>query len=85
MGWISVRVLKRGSSGQTWPLEYCAVSGEVSGFWTGGGMTRDFRTDDRGIAEVTWSSNNDLKCLFVKGRKYEGPYENGRSYTIVVT
>ena len=83
MGWITVRIMKRGNSGRTWPLEYCKVSGSISGFF--GGMTRDFRTDDRGIAEVSWSNDNDLKCLYIKGKRYDGPFESGRSYTIAVT
>lgn len=82
MGWITVKVMKRGSSGQTWPLEYCTVAGSVAGFF--GGMTCDFKTDDRGIAEVSWESSKDLGCLYIKGRKYKGPFESGRSYTIVV-
>ena len=65
MGWITVKVMKRGSSGQTWPLEYCTVAGSVAGFF--GGMTRDFKTDDRGIAEVSWESSKDLGCLYIKG------------------
>jgi len=82
MGWLTVRVLKRGNYGRTWPLEYCKVSGSISGFI--GGMTRDFRTDDRGIAELEWSNDNDLKCLYIKGERYDGPFESGRSCTIVV-
>ena len=83
MGWIKVEVLKRGNYGQTWPLEHCTVAGKVSGFI--GGMTGDFKTDDRGIAKVTWGNNNDLDCLFIKGNRYEGPFESGRAYTIVVS
>ena len=42
------------------------------------------RTDDRGIAELEWSNDNDLKCLYIKGERYDGPFESGRSCTIVV-
>ena len=82
MGWITVQVLKVGNSGQTWPLEYCTVAGSVAGIL--GGMTRDFKTDSRGVAEVTWEGNNDLKRLFAKGQTFEGPFESGRNYTIKV-
>lgn len=63
-----------------WPYEYATVAAEVDGFF--GGMTRDVRTDDRGIAVIEWSSDNNLKKIFVSGQTFEGPFENGRTYTL---
>lgn len=76
--WCQVQVLRNGRT--DWPYEYAKVAGEVSGFV--GGMTSDFRTDDRGIAIVEWYSGDYLKKLYISGKTFEGPFENGRSYKI---
>ena len=47
-----------------------------------GGMTRDVRTDDRGIAIIEWSSDNDLEKIYVSGQTFPGPLEHGRSYIL---
>ena len=82
MGWLIVEVWKKSSSGQMWPWEYCEVTGEVSGVFRG--MTESVRTDDRGIARINWSGNNDLECLFIRGRRINGPFESGRTYPPIV-
>ncbi len=76
--WCQVKVLKNGRS--DWPYEYACVSAMVGGF--PGGMTRDVRTDDRGIAIIEWSSDNDLEKIYVSGQTFPGPFENGRSYIL---
>lgn len=76
--WCEVQVLKNGR--YDWPYEYACVSAKVSGFF--GGMTRDFRTDDRGIAIIEWSSDDDLDTIFVSGQSFPGPFQNGRRYII---
>ena len=76
--WCQVRILKNGRT--DWPYEYACVAAKVDGFF--GGMTRDVRTDDRGIAIIEWSSDNDLEEIYVSGQTFHGPFENGRSYTL---
>ncbi len=76
--WCQVQVLKNGRL--DWPYEYACVSAKVEGFF--GGMTEDVRTDDRGIATIEWSSDNDLEKIFVSGRTFDGPFENGRMYRL---
>ena len=76
--WCQVKVLKNGRS--DWPYEYACVSAMVGGF--PGGMTRDVRTDDRGIAIIEWSSDNDLEKIYVSGQTFPGPFESGRSYIL---
>ena len=76
--WCQVRVLKNGRI--DWPYEYVCVAAKIGDFF--GGMTRNVRTDDRGIAIIEWSSNNDLEKIYVSGQTFYGPFENGRSYTL---
>lgn len=76
--WCEIRVLKDGRT--DWPFVYAKVAGKVPGFI--GGMTSDFRTDDRGITIVKWCGGDYLKELYISGRTFEGPFESGRSYTI---
>jgi hypothetical protein len=76
--WCQVQVLKNGRL--DWPYEYARVSAKVEGFF--GGMTRDVRTDDRGIATIEWSSDNDLEEIYVSGQTFDGPFENGRMYKL---
>ena len=73
--WCEVEVLKNGR--MDWPFINAVVSGVVSG-----GHTEDFRTDDRGIARIMWYSDGDLKKIYVSGHTFEGPFENGRKYTL---
>ena len=83
MGWLIVEVWKKSSSGQMWPWEYCEVSGALEGFWHSGNIG-NFRTDDRGRARVTWSGDCDLDCLYVKGKRINGPFESGGSYPPII-
>ena len=76
--WCEVQILKNGRL--DWPFEYACVSAKVKGFF--GGMTRDVRTDDRGIVIIEWSSSNDLEKIYVSGQTFEGPFENGRKYRL---
>ncbi len=76
--WCQVQVLKNGRL--DWPYEYARVSAKVEGFF--GGMTCNVRTDDRGIATIEWSSDNDLEKIYVSGRTFDGPFENGRCYRL---
>ena len=76
--WCQVQILKNGRL--DWPFENAKVAGKVSGFV--GGMTADFRTDDRGIAIVEWYGGDHLDKLYVSGKTFDGPFEEGRSYRI---
>lgn len=76
--WCEVQVLKNGRL--DWPYEYASVSAKVCGFL--GGMTSDVRTDDRGIAIIEWSSDNDLETIYVSGQSFRGPFESGRRYRL---
>ena len=76
--WCQVQVLKNGRL--DWPYEYACVSAKVEGIL--GGMTRDVRTDDRGIATIEWSSDDDLEKIYVSGQTFYGPFESGRRYTL---
>ena len=76
--WCQVQVLKNGRL--DWPYEYAYVSAKVEGFL--GEMTRDVRTDDKGIAIIEWSSDNDLEKIYVSGQTFYGPFENGRNYRL---
>lgn len=76
--WCEVQVLKNGRL--DWPYEYAEVSAKVKGFF--GGFTEDVRTDDRGIAIIEWSSNDDLETIYVSGQTFRGPFESGRRYRL---
>lgn len=75
--WCEVRVYKNGRT--DWPYEYASVSAKVKGFF--GGMVSTVRTDDRGVAILEWSSNDDLETIFISGQSFSGPFESGRVYT----
>ena len=76
--WCEVQVLKNGRL--DWPYEYACVAAKVKGVF--GGHTSDVRTDDRGIAVIEWSSDNDLETIYVSGQSFHGPFQNGRKYTL---
>jgi len=64
---------------QTWPYYYATVAGKNSD-----GFTKDFKTDKSGKAVLIWYSDSDLNAIYVDGKKFEGRYENGGSYTFYV-
>lgn len=64
---------------QTWPYYYATVAGKNSS-----GFTKDVKTDKKGKAVLIWYSNTDLNAIYVDGKKFEGRYENGGSYTFYV-
>lgn len=76
--WCQVQVLKNGRL--DWPYEYAKVSGATPGFF--GGSTSTVRTDSRGIATLQWSSGDYLEKIYVSGQTFNGPFEDGRSYTL---
>ena len=78
MSWCEVRILKNGRD--DWPYEYATISAKVKGFF--GGFTREVHTDDRGIATIEWSSDDDLEAIYVSGKTFHGRFESGRYYTL---
>ena len=76
--WCEVQILKNGRS--DWPYENAVVTGKVSGFV--GGHTSDFRTDDRGRAIIEWYGGDHLERIYVSGKTFEGPFEEGRFYRL---
>lgn len=74
-GSLTVKVYKRDGS-KTWPYSGCKVS-----------HNRDYetvRTDSDGVAKLSWSSNDAPSAIYVDGKKYEGSYSDGGSYTFYV-
>ncbi len=51
------------------------VQGEVCGIL--GGMTKSVRTDSRGYAKLTFTSNESLCKIFINGKTKRGKWENG--------
>ena len=43
----------------------------------------DFKTNDKGVVTLTWEYA-EIKCLYIKGNKYEVNYEEGKSYTLTL-
>ena len=43
----------------------------------------DFKTNDDGVVTLTWEYS-DIKCLYIKGDKYEVDYRDGKSYTLTL-
>lgn len=76
--WCQVQILKNGRL--DWPYENAVVAGKVLGIF--GGMTSDYRTDDRGIAIIEWQRGDHLEKIYVSGQTFDGPFENGRSYRL---
>ena len=81
----TVTVYARGSR-QTWLYESASVSGETSM-----GFTKEVRTDSKGRATLVWYSRSGVKAIWVKGTglfdthvKFEGPFEDGGSYTFYI-
>ena len=62
------------------PAESVTVTAAYSGY---SGGQHDFKTNDRGVVTLTWDSN-EIKCLFIKGNKYEVNYSDGKSYTLTL-
>ncbi len=75
--WCTVRVLKNGR--QDWPYGYATVAGKVSGW---GGITSDVETDDEGYATLEWELGDHLEKIYVSGQTFQGPFEEGRRYTL---
>lgn len=73
-----VQVLRDGRS--DWPYVNAVVTGKVSGL--GGGHTADFRTDDKGIATVEWYGGDHLERIYVSGKTFNGPFEEGGFYPL---
>ncbi len=61
------------------PAEYVTVTASYSGV----GGQHDFKTNDEGVVKLTWEYN-DIKCLYIKGDKYEVDYRDGKSYTLTL-
>ncbi len=55
----------------------------VTASYHGIGGQHDFKTDDNGVVILTWHVN-DIKCLYIKGDKYEVDYRDGKSYTLTL-
>lgn len=66
-------------NGQTYPYKYCKVVGEN---WAG--FCKEVRTDSEGNATLVWIDDCDLKAIYVDGKKHEGKYVDGGSYTFYV-
>ena len=70
---------------QTWLYESASVIGETSN-----GFTKEVTTDSKGRATLVWYSRR-LKAIYVKGTglfdthvEFEGPFEDGGSYTFYI-
>ena len=59
------------------PADYVTVT---AGYSLG---QHDFKTNDKGVVTLTWEYER-IKCLFIKGNKYEVNYEEGKSYTLTL-
>ena len=75
--WCRVQILKNGRT--DWPYEYAVVAGKVSGL---GLHTADFRTDDRGFATIEWYGGDHLVKIYVSGKTFDGPFEEGKTYRL---
>ena len=62
------------------PADYVTVTASYSGI---GGGQHDFKTNSDGVVTLTWEYN-DIKCLYIKGDKYEVDYRDGKSYTLIL-
>ena len=56
---------------------------KVTASYKGIGGQHDFKTNDEGVVTLTWETN-DIKCLYIKGDKYEVDYRDGESYSLTL-
>ena len=61
------------------PADYVTVTASYHGI----GGQHDFKTNGDGEVTLTWEYN-DIKCLYIKGDKYEVDYSDGKSYTLIL-
>lgn len=73
----SCKVTIRYSNGD--PAEYVTVTASYGGV----GGQHDFKTDGYGTVTLTWEYS-DIRCLYIKGDKYEVDYSDGKSYTLTL-
>ena len=62
------------------PAKYVTVTAGYGGI---AGGQHDFKTDGDGVVTLTWDMH-EIKCLWVKGNKYEVDYRDGKSYTLTL-
>lgn len=60
------------------PADYVTVT---AGYSAGG--QHDFKTDGKGVVKLTWEIHS-IKCLYIKGDKYEVDYSDGKSYSLTL-
>ncbi len=60
-----------------------AESITVTASYSGIGGQHDFKTDSKGVVTLTWESS-DIKCLYIKGDRYDVDYRDGKSYTLTL-
>jgi len=59
------------------PADYVTVT---AGYSSG---QHDFKTDGKGVVKLTWEIHS-IKCLYIKGDKYEVDYSDGKSYSLTL-
>lgn len=59
------------------PADYVTVT---AGYSSG---QHDFKTDSKGVVKLTWEIHS-IKCLYIKGDKYEVDYSDGKSYSLTL-
>ncbi len=55
----------------------CYAKGGISALVSGGGVTKKFYTDSQGRFTITWSSNNSLAKIYIKGQTAARNIKNG--------
>ena len=61
------------------PADYVTVTASYGGV----GGQHDFKTDGDGVVRLTWEYD-DIKCLYIKGDKYDVDYRDGKSYSLTL-
>ncbi len=65
-------------NGKRYPYEYCRVRAQSSD-----GFTHEVSTNEDGVARV-YGVNQRYDYLYLNGKSYEGPFEDGGSYRFTI-
>ena len=62
------------------PADYVTVTAWYAGI---SGGHHDFKTNADGVVKLEWWYH-EIKCLYIKGNKYEVSYRDGGSYSLTL-